>query len=462
MSKRTIEVNFDGLIGPTHNFAGLSAGNLASQKNRFRLSNPRRAALQGLEKMSVVADLGVTQAVIPPQERPDFSLLGKAGIRGRTPTQVLVRAQRQRPRLLATSYSASNMWVANAATVSPGPDTADHRIHLTPANLVAQLHRSIEAPHTAACFRKLFDDDEVFVHHEVLPASLATGALCSDEGAANHSRLCAYHGAPGVELFVYGRADSDSGAQQRRFLARHTLEASRAVARQHGLRPQRTVFARQKARAIDAGVFHNDLVAVGNESVFIYHEHAFDQPAVAIEEMRAQYRTLTDSDPTLIEIRDDELSLEAAVQTYLFNSQIVTVADGSMAWIAPRECESHSAARSCLNDLLDRVDPIRSVHFIDLSESMKNGGGPACLRLRIVLTARELAAVHQGVLLTEQLRATLGEWIQRSYRDRLHGDDLADPELLAESYRALDELTAILGLGSDFYPFQRLGAPATR
>ena len=443
---RTIEVNFDGLIGPTHNFAGLSAGNLASEENRFRLSNPRRAALQGLEKMSAIADLGVPQAVIPPQERPDFSLLGKAGIRGRTPEQVLARAQRESPRLLAASYSASNIWVANAATVSPGPDTADHRIHLTPANLVAQLHRSIEA---AA--------DEVFAHHEMLPTSLATGVFCSDEGAANHSRLCAHHGDPGIELFVYGRAGADSKAQQRHFLARQTLEASHAVARQHDLGPQRTVFARQQARAIDAGVFHNDLVAVGNESVFIYHERAFDQPAVVMEEMRVQYQMLTDSDPTLIEIRDDELSLAAAVRTHLFNSQIVTVADGSMAWIAPRYCESHSAARRCLNDLLDRVGPIRSIHFVDLSESMKNGGGPACLRLRIVMTARELAAVHQGVLLTEQLRATLGEWIQRNYRDRLHVDDLADPELLAENHRALDELTAILGLGSDFYPFQQLG-----
>ena len=34
--------------------------------------------------------------------------------------------------------------------------------------------------------------------------------------------------------------------------------------------------------------------------------------------------------------------------------------------------------------------------------------------------------------------------------------DLADPSLIVEARTALDELTAILDLGSDFYPFQRV------
>ena len=461
MSERTIEVNFDGLIGPTHNFAGLSAGNLASDESKFSVSNPRCAALQGLEKMRLLSELGVIQGVIPPQERPDFTLLRKAGIAEGTPEQMLARAQREAPRLLATSYSASNMWVANAATVSPGADTADGRVHLTPANLVTQPHRSIEPPHTAACLKTLFEDDKVFAHHDVLPGTLDSGTVCSDEGAANHSRLCPDHGEAGIELFVYGRQGSGSSpARPRRFPARQTLEASRAVARNHGLGAERTVFARQNARAIDAGVFHNDLVVVGNESVFVYHTAAFDRPAAVIEEMREKYRALNSSEPTLIEVGEDELSLVDAVGTYLFNSQLVTLADGSMAWIAPRECESDIGAYRCLTGLTDRDNRIRTLHFVDLSESMKNGGGPACLRLRIVLTESELARVHRGILLTEQLHTALSDWIQRTYRDHLHVDDLADPDLLEENRSALDELTTILGLSSGFYPFQRLEAEA--
>ncbi|HWU15518.1 MAG TPA: N-succinylarginine dihydrolase, partial [Caulobacter sp.] len=49
----------------------------------------------------------------------------------------------------------------------------------------------------------------------------------------------------------------------------------------------------------------------------------------------------------------------------------------------------------------------------------------------------------------------LNAWAERRYRDRLAPADLADPSLIVESREALDELTAILDLGGDFYPFQR-------
>ncbi len=52
------EINFDGIVGPSHNYAGLSLGNLASARNAGAVSRPRDAALQGLAK-----DLGVSQQV---------------------------------------------------------------------------------------------------------------------------------------------------------------------------------------------------------------------------------------------------------------------------------------------------------------------------------------------------------------------------------------------------------------
>src|SRR5215475_8689569 len=109
------EINFDGLVGPTHHYAGLSSGNLASEGHAGEVSNPRAAALQGLEKMRFVAGLGVGQAILPPQPRPDIGLLRRLGFEG-TDGAVLARARRSAPELLSAASSASAMWVANAAT----------------------------------------------------------------------------------------------------------------------------------------------------------------------------------------------------------------------------------------------------------------------------------------------------------------------------------------------------------
>src|SRR4029077_2346121 len=103
---------------------------------------------------------------------------------------VLREAERKDPRLLVAAYSASAMWAANAATVSPSADTADGRVHFTPANLPTQLHRSIEPPVTSAVLRQIFPEGEYFAHHDPLPAS----EEFADEGAANHMRLAPSHG----------------------------------------------------------------------------------------------------------------------------------------------------------------------------------------------------------------------------------------------------------------------------
>ena len=97
---------------------------------------------------------------------------------------------------------------------------------------------------------------------------------------------------------------------------------------------------------------------------------------------------------------------------------------------------------------------ISEVRVFDLKQSMQNGGGPACLRLRVALNETELAAVNPGVIMTAPLYDTLTQWVDRHYRDRLGEADLADPQLLIECRTALDELTEIMKLGS-VYPFQR-------
>jgi len=447
------EVNFDGLVGPTHNYAGLSPGNLASMAHRGAVSHPRAAALQGLAKMKALADLGLVQCVLPPHERPRIAALRAWGFSGND-AEVLRAASTRAPALLAACASASNMWVANAATVAPSADTADRRVHLTPANLATQLHRSLEPPQTARTLRAIFRDAARFVVHAPVPP----GGGCGDEGAANHTRLAPEHGDRGLHFFVFGRVAQTSPSRARgprKFPARQSLEASQAVARGHLLDEACVCFAQQHPDAIDAGGFHNDVVAVGNEHVLLHHERAFLDTVRVIDRLRRQFSRLHRGAELLaIRVPASRVSLADAVKSYLFNSQLVTLAPGRMTLLAPAECKAVRGARDFLAALLERGDtPIREVHYFDLRESMRNGGGPACLRLRVVLTAAELATLPPGVRLTNESYAGLVAWVKPHYRERITPRDLAAPALLDESRRALDELTRLLGVGA-IYPFQ--------
>jgi succinylarginine dihydrolase len=448
------EFNFDGLVGPTHNYSGLSHGNVASEKHKFSVAHPKQAALEGLAKMKLLAGLGVKQAVLPPQERPDVATLRRLGFGG-SDAEVIKRAFRDATELLVTCTSASAMWAANAATVSPSADTQDGRVHFTPANLLTNLHRSIEPPTTTAALRAIFADEQHFVVHDPLPA---TDRL-SDEGAANHTRLAASHGSPGVEFFVYGRAARVEPTQlPRKYPARQTLDACGSIARLHGLDSGRTVFARQSAEAIDAGVFHNDVIAVGNESLFLCHAGAYADHRATLDELRRKFQKTSEQELIVVEIQPDEISLTEAVELYLFNSQVVTLlpdgkASGGMAMICPAECRDSARARAVL-DRLQALPGVERIEFADVRQSMRNGGGPACLRLRVVLTEAEERAVLAGVLWSESLHERLSAWVQRHYRDELRPEDLGDPKLLDECRAALDELTRILGMGR-IYTFQR-------
>ncbi len=435
------EFNFDGLVGPSHNYAGLSFGNVASFNNVKSISNPKEAALQGLAKMRALAARGFAQALLPPQVRPNFRLLRGIGFTG-SDADVLARAFKEAPVLLACAYSASPMWTANAATVSPSADTADGRVHFTVANLNSKLHRSYEHAQTARTLRALFSDEKHFAVHDALPSTPAFG----DEGAANHARLCAHHGAPGVEMFVYGRVEFDPHAPApKRFPARQTLEASQAAARLHGLDAKRTIFVQQDPHVIDQGVFHNDVISVGNGNVLFYHQQAFVDEAATLATLRdAMAGVGADFRPVRVDTAD--VSVADAVSSYLFNSQLLTRMDGKMALVVPQECQENQAVAAYLQRLTSSGGPIDELISFDLRQSMRNGGGPACLRLRVVLTDAEARAMHQGVVMTDALYGNLVSWVEKHYRDKLAPADLADPQLAIEVQTALDELTHVLNL----------------
>ena len=413
MSK-LVEINFDGIVGPSHNYAGLSLGNIASASHKGNASYPRAAALQGIAKMRGNLERGLAQGFLLPLPRPNFGLLRDLAVGDDT-----------NPALVAAAWSASSMWTANAATVSPAPDTGDGRCHLTPANLVTMLHRGQEWRDTQAQLKIAFGDQRHFAVHDAVPSSFG------DEGAANHMRFCDSHDAPGVEVFVFGRPGG-------RFPARQHEQASRAVARLHGLDPRRCVFIEQNPAAIEAGAFHNDVVAVANEKVLFTHDQAFADQIDAYEAIRAVFPDLH-----VVEVPESQVTLEEAIRTYLFNAQLVTLPTGEMALVVPSECQESASVWSWCERMLASNGPIRHVIPVDVRQSMANGGGPACLRLRVVA---DPATVDARFMLDEAKAERIEAVIAQMWPETIQPDEIGTEALAAKVIEAREALLAVLSL----------------
>jgi succinylarginine dihydrolase len=426
-----VEINFDGIVGPSHNYAGLSLGNLAATASAGKAAYPRAAALQGVEKMRHNVRLGLAQGIFLPHERPNRSWLEALG----------TDPEHAPETLRAAAFSASAMWAANAATVSPAPDTRDGRCHLTVANLRTMAHRSHEWPATLKQLQLAFGDAARFAVHAPVPATFG------DEGAANHMRLGAGHGAPGVEIFVYGIGGGPYPARQHQ-------EASRAIARLHGLDPTRTLFVQQSEAAIAAGAFHNDVVAVANEHVLFAHEQAFEDRAGFHADLK---RLLPEVE--IVEVPASVVSLADAIRSYLFNAQLVTLPEGGMALILPEEARETPAVWSWLERLAAGNGPIRRLCVVDVRESMANGGGPACLRLRVVA---DPATVDPRFLVGEEKLDRIAACISRRWPAQIMPADLARPALWDEIETARAALCALLDLTAlvgELHGGQRPGWP---
>ncbi len=343
------EVNFHCLVGPTHHFGGLSFGNLASTKNKATLSNPKRAALQGLTKMRYLRDRGFIQAILPPHERPHLPSLYNRGLSALM-RRVMRAAYEKIPTIFSSLCSSSAMWAANAATVSPSFDSRDQRLHLSPANLITMLHRSIEAEFTHKVMANIFANDALFavhpplMHHDVF----------SDEGAANHSRMCPHHAVRGLQIFVYGKETTLTSQRAAKFPARQSKLASAALALRHEIRDDHFLMLEQNPVAIDHGAFHNDVVAVANENVLLCHELAFVDQANGIDSIRTRYEHIFNETPHIIEVSNDDLPIDDAVSSYLFNSQLLTKPSGGMLLFAPMEAEKNSRARAAVKNYQGR------------------------------------------------------------------------------------------------------------
>ena len=407
------EINFDGIVGPSHNYAGLSLGNIASASHKGDVSYPRAAALQGLEKMLANRARGLAQGFLLPLPRPNGALL-----------DALAVDQTADPALTRAAWSASSMWTANAATASPASDTSDGKCHLTPANLVTMLHRGQEWRDTQAQLKLAFGNADHFSVHDAVPASFG------DEGAANHMRFCIGHDAPGVEAFVYGRPGG-------KFPARQHEQASRAVARMHGLDPARAVFIEQNPAAIEAGAFHNDVVSVSNQRVLFTHALAFADQQGAYDAIRAAFPELQ-----IVEVPENAVSLSEAIKTYLFNSQLVTLPDGGMELISPLEAKTDAVLRWA-DTAIGGNQPIREINFVDVRQSMANGGGPACLRLRVVT---DPAHVDARFLLDDAQAERIGNVISAHWPESIEPAQIGEPDLAKRVISARHALLDALDL----------------
>jgi succinylarginine dihydrolase len=408
------EINFDGIVGPSHNYAGLSLGNVASMTHGGQVSEPRAAALQGIDKMRANLALGLDQAVFLPHPRPDRRWLAKLG----------TNIDEAEPVLAANAMSASAMWAANAATVSPAPDTGDGKCHLTVANLRTMPHRSHEWPATLAQLRVAFAGEAFTVHDPIPPAF-------GDEGAANHMRLAPTHGETGAEIFVYGVSGGP-------FPARQHIEASMAIARLHALDPERTIFVQQSEEAIAAGAFHNDVVAVANERVLFAHEQAFADKAALIGQCEGLVAGFE-----YVEVPASEVPLQDAIRSYLFNAQLVTPPDGQMTLIVPTEARETSTVWQWIERHVAGNGPIRRVELVDVRQSMANGGGPACLRLRVVA---DPATVDPRFMVDDAKLDAIADVVRRHWPEQIHHQELQKPALVAEIERARVQLLESLDL----------------
>ena len=409
-----VEINFDGIVGPSHNYAGLSLGNLAATKNAGGTSYPRAAALQGIAKMRGNMGAGLAQGFLLPLPRPDTNWL-----------EALAADDSADPALVAGAWSASSMWTANAATVSPAPDTADGKCHLSVANLVTMPHRSHEWPDTLAQLRIAFGNAEHFTVHGPVPPCFG------DEGAANHMRLTPAHGEPGLEVFVYGKSGG-------RFPARQHVEASRIVARRHGLDPARVLMVEQNPDAIAAGAFHNDVVAVANEGVLFAHELAFADPAGTYDAIRARCPGAQG-----VEVPADAVSLADAITSYLFNAQLLTPPSGEMTLVVPSECQDNQPVWNWLQQMLAGNGPIRHVKVVDVRQSMANGGGPACLRLRVVA---DPATVDPRFMLDDAKAEAMEKVVAEFWPEQINPADIGSESLAATIRTARAQMLDLLGL----------------
>jgi succinylarginine dihydrolase len=193
-------------------------------------------------------------------------------------------------------------------------------------------------------------------------------------------------------------------------------------------------------------------VSLANEEVFIFHQEAFADRVELERVLHHLKEHVKGFHP--IEILSEDISLDDLVSSYLLNSQLITVDNNEMMMLLPEEVQNHPNCMRWLDEI-QSSSPIKYLEFVDIRQSMMNGGGPACLRFKAVVNNDEFDRLNERFLLSPTKLMDLRTLVSKHYRDKLHPEDLLDIKFMQESYTFLDELTQLLDLGN-IYNFQRI------
>ena len=346
------QVFIDTIPGPTNHFGGHAVGNIASMNSKNNILNPQKAALEWLEKVKKVAMIGGNQFVLPPQRRP---------------------LTHKKKTLTQSDISSSFIWMANAGLFIPRIDTQLENNQFIPANMKQSEHRNIEHPFHQYWLKKILKYSKCNFH-KILDIN--------DEGSANSIRLWHKKNQCGVNIFVYGKPNARYPIRQSKSSCEKIINITK---------PRHYILLEQTKEAIDAGVFHNDVIAFGFKNTIICHEKAFSNQKQELKKLKKIFTNSLNAPLNIVEIANNSLSLNAAVKTYLFNSQVIEI-NNKFELICPIEVKENPNSykiteKWVTNGLFNKV------HFVNIKSSLKNGGGPACLRLCLYLNDNEVKKI---------------------------------------------------------------------
>ena len=426
------EYNLDSMIGPTHHFGGLSKGNLASMAHQFQMSSPKKAALEGLEKMRLAHEIGQNQLWFPPQRRPIFDAM----INGAGSDIDKVRwAFDNNPELLSQLFSSSAMWMANNATVSGSADSSDGLVHVIPANLSTLAHRRVEVAQNLILLNYAFFTKQFKVHPPL-------SHRFRDEGAANHMQFSTDGHSKSLHLFVYNRSKSGDEDKYLPFPLRQSYEASRSLAKAMNIPETQTLICRQLATSVQKGVFHHDVVGMSHQDVLIIHELALEDQDHTLQLLQTMSQNILKKKLTIIQVSSEQLSLKEALDTYFFNSQFIKDQDGNVHLICAQQCNNHPKVSLLVDDLIAQK-VIEKVHYISLSESMMNGGGPACLRLRLPLTSKEFSNIPNCFKFSDEKYQEMVHFVHQFYPNQVRLADFIQINFLKKMNQLFDGLYSL-------------------
>jgi succinylarginine dihydrolase len=112
--------------------------------------------------------------------------------------------------------------------------------------------------------------------------------------------------------------------------------------------------------------------------------------------------------------------------------------------VVPSEAWDSASVRHWLDATLAGNGPIRRVIPVDVRQSMANGGGPACLRLRVVA---DPATIDPRFLVDDAKLDWVADVVRRHWPEQIHHDDLQSAALIGDVEGARAALLEALDLG---------------